>query len=104
MCSAPAPTTVLGVDGRRYYLFLKSAPEFGDFACELLRRIAGSKLQSRIEIEEKPAKEMETFVPDGGSDIPEAILEEVIAGPSSLILDFVTPDEIRAELTRLEVG
>jgi hypothetical protein len=59
---------------------LKSAPEFGDFASELLQRIAGHGLQDRIEIEEKSAKEMEAFVPDAGSDIPNVILEEVIAG------------------------
>jgi len=99
--SAP---TVAGLDSKRYYLFLKSAPEFGDFASELLQRIAGHKLQDRIEIEEKSAKEMEAFVPDAGSDIPNVILEEVIAGPTSVILDFVTPNEIRTELAKLEVG
>ena len=96
--------SISSLDGRRYYLFVKSALEFGDFAVELLRRIVASKLRDSIEIEVKSAKEMETLAPDAGADVPEVILEEVIAGPTSVILDFVTPNEIRTELAKLEVG
>jgi len=97
--TADAPPPQL--DASQYTLFINADLTRNDFACEVIQRVALNQLQDRVAIRQQSDKEMQACAAGSDSHPCAVILEEVIAGSTSVILDFVTREDILAELDSL---
>ena len=100
----PADTRVAAgaLDSRRYELFVNVLPKCPAFAAMLIRRVQTAAIDGRIGVARKSAGELLQIAAEPLDEAPDAILEEVVCGPTSAVLQFTTAAAIVAELASLE--
>jgi hypothetical protein len=87
---------------RQYSLFVHESRQHDYLASLLRQRIVVSGLQEVLHIERKSSEEMARLAIDAVDGTADVILERIIAGPTTVVIQFTTVDTILAELD--EVG
>jgi hypothetical protein len=100
--AADSPGAPGALDSRRYELFVNVLPRCPAFAAMLVQRVRSAAFEGRIGVARKSAGELLQIAAEPLDEAPDAILEEVVCGPTSAVLQFTTAAAIVAELASLE--
>jgi len=90
------------VDCSHYQLFVNARPRSPEFVGALQARLAASGMAARIELARKSPSEMLALAAEPMDAPPDAILEEIVAGSTCAIVQFLTAGAILDELAKLE--
>jgi len=90
------------LDTRRHELFVNILPKSVSFTAMLNRRVQSPGLECRVAIWRKSPNEMLQLAIEPLDESPDAILEEVVSGPTSIVVQFTTAATIVGELESLE--
>jgi hypothetical protein len=89
---------------RQYSLFVHASRQHDHLASLLRQRIAASPLQEPLRIERKSSEEMALLALDAADRTAEVILERIIAGSTTVVIQFTTLDTVLAELDAVEAS
>lgn len=89
---------------RQYSLFVDASAQCDAIASSMERRIATSRLRGTLRVERKPPEEMTQLTLEPDDAATEVILERVVAGATSVVIQFTTIEAILAELESLDAS